>query len=146
MLTSTNARRSPASARVHVHGGPHWRQGRERVQRCERLYLIAVDITAMFAEYIQAARDLATYEIIDDPELFYGEVPELQGVWAAGKTLEECRKNLMDALEDWIAAHLAWGYPMPDDAPTSLHLMKPKWHQNPQQQLHKQHLRQENAL
>jgi predicted RNase H-like HicB family nuclease len=83
------------------------------VQRCERLYLIAEDIIAMFAEYIQAAMDQAIYEIIDDPEPFYGEVPELQGLWATGKTLEECRKNLMDALEDWIAAHLAWGYPIP---------------------------------
>jgi hypothetical protein len=43
------------------------------VQRCERLYLIAEDIIAMFAEYIQAARDLATYEIIDDLEPFYGQ-------------------------------------------------------------------------
>ena len=67
----------------------------------------------MFAEYIQAAMDKATYEIIDDSEPFYGEVPELQGLWATGKTLEECRKNLMEALEDWIAAHLAWGYPIP---------------------------------
>ena len=67
----------------------------------------------MFAEYIQAAMEKATYEIIDDPEPFYGEVPELQGLWATGKTLEECRKNLMEALEDWIAAHLAWGYPIP---------------------------------
>jgi hypothetical protein len=63
------------------------------VQRCERLYLIAVDIIAMFAEYIQAAMDQATYEIIDDPEPFYGEVPELQGVWATGKTLEECPRE-----------------------------------------------------
>ena len=41
----------------------------------------------MFAEYIQAAMEKATYEIIDDPEPFYGEVPELQGLWATGKTL-----------------------------------------------------------
>ena len=72
-LPLANARRSPASARVHVHRGPHGRQGREQVQRCERLYLIAEDIIAMFAEYIQAARDLATYEIIDDLEPFYGQ-------------------------------------------------------------------------
>ena len=56
---------------------------------------------------------LISYEFIDDPEPFCGEVPELQGLWATGKTLEECRMNLMDALEDWIAAHLAWGYPVP---------------------------------
>jgi predicted RNase H-like HicB family nuclease len=64
----------------------------------------------MFAEYIKTERDLAIYEIIDDPEPF---MAKLQGLWATGKTLEECRKNLMDALEDWIAAHLAWGYPIP---------------------------------
>ena len=58
---------------MHVHGGPPERQGRKQVQRCERLYLIAEDIIAMFAEYIQAARDLATYEIIDDLEPFYGQ-------------------------------------------------------------------------
>ena len=81
--------------------------------RRKSLYLIDDYISLMFAEYIQAAMDKATYEIIDDPEPFYGEVPELQGLWETGKTLEECRKNLIDALEDWIAAHLAWGYPVP---------------------------------
>jgi len=91
-LTCTDARRPPASARARARGPPR-RQVRERVQRCERLCLIAVDIIAMLAEYIQAAMDKATYEIIDDPEPFYGEVPELQGVWAAGKTLEECHRE-----------------------------------------------------
>jgi predicted RNase H-like HicB family nuclease len=80
----------------------------------EKVFISSTIIfSLMFAEYIQAAMEKATYEIIDDPEPFYGEVPELQGLWATGKTLEECRKNLMEALEDWIAAHLAWGYPIP---------------------------------
>jgi predicted RNase H-like HicB family nuclease len=48
----------------------------------------------MFGEYILAAMERATYEIIDDPKPYYGEVPELQGVWSTGKTLEECRKEL----------------------------------------------------
>jgi hypothetical protein len=47
----------------------------------------------MFSEYIYAALSKATYEIIDDPEPFYGEVPELRGVWASGKTLEVPRKS-----------------------------------------------------
>ena len=34
----------------------------------------------MFAEHIKAAMDKAVYETIDDPEPFYGEIPELQGV------------------------------------------------------------------
>jgi predicted RNase H-like HicB family nuclease len=63
----------------------------------------------MFVEYIKAAMDKAVYEIIDDPEPFYGEIPELQGVWATGKTLEACRDDLMSALEDWIASRLGTG-------------------------------------
>ncbi len=89
------------------------RQVNEQVQRCERLYLIAVDIIAMFAEYIQAAMDQATYEIIDDPEPFYGEVPELEGVWATGKTLEDCRRELQEVIEGWIALKLRFGHPIP---------------------------------
>ncbi|MGA9099262.1 MAG: type II toxin-antitoxin system HicB family antitoxin [Methanotrichaceae archaeon] len=67
----------------------------------------------MFAEYIQAAMERATYEIIDDPGPFYGEVPELQGVWATGKTLEECRKELQSVIEGWIALKLRLGHPIP---------------------------------
>ena len=40
-------------------------------------------------EYIEAAMSKARYEIIEDEEPYYGEVPELEGVWATGKTLEE---------------------------------------------------------
>ncbi|MCX6668966.1 MAG: type II toxin-antitoxin system HicB family antitoxin [Methanothrix sp.] len=53
----------------------------------------------MFCEYIHAALSKATYEIIEDEEPFYGEVPELRGVWAIGKTLEECRENLKGDFE-----------------------------------------------
>jgi predicted RNase H-like HicB family nuclease len=70
-------------------------------------------ILAMFAECIKAAIDSATYEIIDDPEPFYGEIPDLRGVWATGKTLESCRDNLLSALEDWIAFRLRTGRSIP---------------------------------
>lgn len=67
----------------------------------------------MFCEYIQAALERATYEIIDNPEPFYGEVPELQGVWATGNTLEECRRKLKDVIEGWIALRLRLGHTIP---------------------------------
>ena len=67
----------------------------------------------MFSEYIHAALSKATYEIIDDPEPFYGEVPELRGVWASGKTLEECRENLLGVIEGWIALRLRLGLAIP---------------------------------
>jgi len=63
----------------------------------------------MFCEYIHAALSRATYEIIEDEEPFYGEVPELRGVWANGKTLEECRENLKGVIEGWIALRLRLG-------------------------------------
>ena len=67
----------------------------------------------MLAQYIDAALNRAKYEIIEDEEPYYGEVPELAGVWAAGKTLEECRRNLAEGLEGWQA-------PVPVHAPLQL--------------------------
>jgi predicted RNase H-like HicB family nuclease len=67
----------------------------------------------MILEYIQAALSRAQYEIIEDEESYYGEIPELTGVWATGKTLEECRKNLAEVLDGWIVIHLKRGIPIP---------------------------------
>jgi predicted RNase H-like HicB family nuclease len=63
--------------------------------------------------YIQTALEQARYEIIDDEEPFYGEIPPLPGVWATGKTLEECHRNLTAAVEDWVLLSLAKGLPIP---------------------------------
>lgn len=43
----------------------------------------------MIADYIQAALDVAHYEIIDNPEPYFGEVSALPGVYATGETLKE---------------------------------------------------------
>ena len=67
----------------------------------------------MFAEYIQAALEMAEYEVIDNPEPFYAHVPGLVGVWATGKTVEDCRKELIEVIEEWIVAKLQWGQPIP---------------------------------
>ena len=67
----------------------------------------------MFAEYIQAALELAEYEIIDDPEPYYAHVPGLPGVWATGKTFEECRKELISVIEGWIVLGLRLGHAIP---------------------------------
>ncbi|MDP2807574.1 MAG: type II toxin-antitoxin system HicB family antitoxin [bacterium] len=68
----------------------------------------------MIMEYIQEAFRRARYEIIDDDEPFYGEVPELKGVWAQGKTLEECRENLADVIDGWILVRLRKGLVIPN--------------------------------
>jgi predicted RNase H-like HicB family nuclease len=68
---------------------------------------------SMILEYINAALEKAKYEIIEDDEPYYGEVPGLKGVWATGKTLEECRKNLAETIEGWIILRLRKGLPIP---------------------------------
>jgi len=67
----------------------------------------------MMREYVQAAMERAHYELIDDPEPYYGEIPECQGVWATGRTLEECRRNLEDVLDGWLVVRLQKGLPIP---------------------------------
>jgi predicted RNase H-like HicB family nuclease len=67
----------------------------------------------MITEYIEAALSKAKYELIEDEEPYYGEVPELEGVWATGKTLEECRKNLVEVIDGWIIVRLRKGLPIP---------------------------------
>lgn len=67
----------------------------------------------MIREYIQEALARANYEMIEDEEPFYGEIPELKGVWATGRTLEECRSNLADVLDGWIVVRLRRGLPIP---------------------------------
>lgn len=67
----------------------------------------------MFAQYIQAALEKAEYEIIDNPDPYYAHVPGLVGVWATGKTFEECRRELIEVIEEWIVAKLQWGQPIP---------------------------------
>ena len=67
----------------------------------------------MLTEYIEAAMSKAKYEIIEDEEPYYGEVPELEGVWATGKTLEECRKNLVEVIDGWLIVRLRGGLHIP---------------------------------
>jgi predicted RNase H-like HicB family nuclease len=67
----------------------------------------------MLSEYLAEALGRAHYEFIDDAEPYYGEIPELNGVWATGKSLEQCREHLASALEDWLLFSIAKGLPIP---------------------------------
>lgn len=67
----------------------------------------------MLTEYIETALERARYEFIQDEEPYYGEIPDLEGVWATGKTLEECRRNLKETLESWLVFRLRRNMPIP---------------------------------
>jgi len=67
----------------------------------------------MLAEYIDKAMEQAVYEIIEDEGTYWGEISGLQGVWARHATLEGCRRELREALSDWLALRLRLGLPIP---------------------------------
>ena len=67
----------------------------------------------MLTQCLQEALNRAHYELIEDEEPYYGEMPDLEGLWATGKTLEECRRNLAEALEDRLLFGVAKGLPIP---------------------------------
>lgn len=56
----------------------------------------------MLTDYLAAAMQHAQYEILPDDGSFYGEIPECNGVYANADTLERCREELMEVLEEWI--------------------------------------------
>lgn len=63
--------------------------------------------------YIETAMRRATYEILTEDGGYYGEIPGFQGVFANAPTLEECRKQLQEVLEDWILLSVAKNLPLP---------------------------------
>jgi len=67
----------------------------------------------MLSQYIQAAMRQAKYEILSDDGSFYGEILGFQGVWANAETLEGCREELAEVLEEWIFLHLSDNTPLP---------------------------------
>ncbi len=78
----------------------------------------------LISDYIEEAMKRAHYEIIEDEEPYYGEIKELKGVWATGKTLEECRNNLREVLEEWIIISLNRGIKLPRLGNISLEIKK----------------------
>ncbi len=54
----------------------------------------------------------AEYDTLEDGS-YVATVPVLQGVIAVGDSLEECRTDLIEVIEEWIVARLQWGYPVP---------------------------------
>lgn len=67
----------------------------------------------VLVEFIQGALAEARFEVIEDEEPIYAEIPGLRGVWATGKNREACRHNLAAALDGWIIVRLRKGRGLP---------------------------------
>ena len=53
----------------------------------------------------------ARYEILQDDRTFYGEIPEFDGMYANADTLEACRDELEEVLEEWILFRVSRNLP-----------------------------------
>jgi len=67
----------------------------------------------MLTAYINAALQKAHYELLSEGEGYFGAIEGLQGVWAQADTLEACRQELQEVLEEWIVLGLRMGHPLP---------------------------------
>ena len=62
----------------------------------------------MISEYIMKQLGRAKYKLLKDGS-YFGEISGSKGVWANAKNLEECRRELKSALEDWLVFSLKDG-------------------------------------
>ena len=67
----------------------------------------------MLTAYINAAMKKAIYEILPDNEGYFGKIEGLQGIWANAETLEACREELKEVLEEWILLGIKMGHTIP---------------------------------
>ena len=67
----------------------------------------------MLTNYIRASMRLAKYEILSDDGTFYGEIPGFDGVYANADTLEACRDELEEVLEEWILFRISRNLSLP---------------------------------
>lgn len=56
----------------------------------------------MITQYIEAIMKKARYEILEDDRSIYWSIPWFTWVWANAKTLEKCREELQEILEEWL--------------------------------------------
>jgi predicted RNase H-like HicB family nuclease len=67
----------------------------------------------MLTNYIRKALRRATYEILPADRVFYGEIPDFEGVYATADTLEGCRDELEEVLEEWSLLRISKHLPLP---------------------------------
>jgi predicted RNase H-like HicB family nuclease len=63
-------------------------------------------------DYIATAMARARFELLKSG-LILGTIPGFNGVWAEGRSLDACRNELQEVLEDWIVLKLRDGDRLP---------------------------------
>lgn len=62
----------------------------------------------MLTEFIEKTLKKARYKLLADGT-FYADISGVRGVWANAKTLEVCRKELREVLENWLLLKIRQG-------------------------------------
>ena len=68
----------------------------------------------MLLDYIHKALRQARYEILSDGGGYYGEIPVCPGVYANAATLEACRDELAEVVEEWVLFRVHQHLPLPN--------------------------------
>lgn len=66
----------------------------------------------MLTQYMEKALEKAEYKKLDDGTWF-AEIPGFTGVWANAPTVEACRSELLEVLEEWLLLKLRDQDPIP---------------------------------
>jgi predicted RNase H-like HicB family nuclease len=66
----------------------------------------------MVTRYVDSALHRAQYQHLEDGS-FCATVPSLRGVIATGASLEACRDQLTEVIEEWILVRVANHLPIP---------------------------------
>ena len=66
----------------------------------------------MISRYVARALERAQYRLLQDGT-FAATVRGLRGVIATGATLEACRRDLADVIEEWVLVRVARGLAVP---------------------------------
>jgi predicted RNase H-like HicB family nuclease len=68
----------------------------------------------MLSDYIRTVMAHAQYQAKPKDDAVYGEIPGFEGVCAQAETLEICRHDLSEALEEWIFFRVSRRLPVPE--------------------------------
>ena len=78
----------------------------------------------MLTDYVEAAMHKAKYKLLGGGDGFFGEIPGFRGAWANAPTLEGCREELREVLEDWMLVRVRQGLTLP--VISGINLNRPK--------------------
>jgi predicted RNase H-like HicB family nuclease len=64
-------------------------------------------------QYIEAAMRHATYETLAEDSTVYGEIKGFEGVYANAASIETCRAELEEVLEEWVLFRVSRNLELP---------------------------------